>query len=204
MRTCDAPWPHIRQSGRASGVLNPVRPLSLRMIERLHDGRKIPNESSRTGVQQHPAGRRSADLDLPRLRRLSPEQAQEPRLSFLPCLGEEQAHVQRLGNAEPVLLCLAVIPRSPIAPPTFGPRSPASGDALRSRHDSAARSLPRSKTHASPKLRTWRVPNSPRDTDRSGSTWRGGTRDPHAARWRRRQPHARRTRARGSRWKGPG
>jgi HTH-type transcriptional regulator/antitoxin HigA len=37
--------PFIGPSGRVSEVLNRKRPLSLRMIKRLHDGLKIPYES---------------------------------------------------------------------------------------------------------------------------------------------------------------
>lgn len=37
--------PYIGASGRVSEVLNRKRPLSLRMIKRLHDGLKIPYES---------------------------------------------------------------------------------------------------------------------------------------------------------------
>ena len=37
--------PFIGSSGRVSEVLNRKRPLSLRMIKRLHDGLKIPYES---------------------------------------------------------------------------------------------------------------------------------------------------------------
>ena len=37
--------PFIGPSGRVSEVLNGKRPLSLRMIKRLHDGLKIPYES---------------------------------------------------------------------------------------------------------------------------------------------------------------
>ena len=36
---------YIGSSGRVSEVLNRKRPLSLRMIKRLHDGLKIPYES---------------------------------------------------------------------------------------------------------------------------------------------------------------
>jgi HTH-type transcriptional regulator/antitoxin HigA len=39
------------QSGRVSEVLNRRRPLSLRMVKRLHDGLKIPYESLMAGVQ---------------------------------------------------------------------------------------------------------------------------------------------------------
>ena len=37
--------PYIGPSGRASEVLNRKRPLSLRMVKRLHDGLKIPYAS---------------------------------------------------------------------------------------------------------------------------------------------------------------
>ncbi len=37
--------PYLGSSGRVSEVLNRQRPLSLRMIKRLHDGLKIPDES---------------------------------------------------------------------------------------------------------------------------------------------------------------
>lgn len=37
--------PYIGSSGRVSEVLNRKRPLSLRMIKRLHDGLRIPYES---------------------------------------------------------------------------------------------------------------------------------------------------------------
>lgn len=37
--------PYIGSSGRMSEVLNRKRPLSLRMVKRLHDGLKIPYES---------------------------------------------------------------------------------------------------------------------------------------------------------------
>jgi HTH-type transcriptional regulator/antitoxin HigA len=37
--------PFIGPSGRVSEVLNRKRPLSLRMVKRLHDGLKIPHES---------------------------------------------------------------------------------------------------------------------------------------------------------------
>ena len=43
--------PYIGQSGRVSEVLNRKRPLSLRMVKRLHDGLKIPHESLMAGVQ---------------------------------------------------------------------------------------------------------------------------------------------------------
>jgi HTH-type transcriptional regulator/antitoxin HigA len=43
--------PYIGQSGRVSEVLNRKRPLSLRMVKRLHDGLKIPYESLLAGVQ---------------------------------------------------------------------------------------------------------------------------------------------------------
>ena len=42
--------PFIGPSGRVSEVLNRKRPLSLRMIKRLHDGLKIPYESLLTEV----------------------------------------------------------------------------------------------------------------------------------------------------------
>lgn len=45
------PEPYIGQSGRVSEVLNRKRPLSLRMVKRLHDGLKIPYESLMAGVQ---------------------------------------------------------------------------------------------------------------------------------------------------------
>ena len=41
---------YIGQSGRVSEVLNRKRPLSLRMVKRLHDGLKIPYESLMAGV----------------------------------------------------------------------------------------------------------------------------------------------------------
>lgn len=37
--------PYIGSSGRVSEVLNRKRPLSLRMVKRLHDGLRIPYES---------------------------------------------------------------------------------------------------------------------------------------------------------------
>ncbi|MTW22542.1 helix-turn-helix domain-containing protein [Allochromatium palmeri] len=37
--------PYIGSSGRVSEILNRKRPLSLRMIKRLHDGLRIPYES---------------------------------------------------------------------------------------------------------------------------------------------------------------
>jgi HTH-type transcriptional regulator/antitoxin HigA len=37
--------PYIGSSGRVSKVLNGKRPLSLRMVKRLHDGLRIPYES---------------------------------------------------------------------------------------------------------------------------------------------------------------
>lgn len=37
--------PYIGPSGRVSEVLNRKRPLSLRMVKRLHEGLKIPYES---------------------------------------------------------------------------------------------------------------------------------------------------------------
>ena len=43
--------PFIGPSGRVSEVLNRKRPLSLRMVKRLHDGLKIPYESLMAGVQ---------------------------------------------------------------------------------------------------------------------------------------------------------
>ena len=43
--------PYIGQSGRVSEVLNRRRPLSLRMVKRLHDGLKIPYESLMAGVR---------------------------------------------------------------------------------------------------------------------------------------------------------
>ena len=42
--------PFIGPSGRVSQVLNRKRPLSLRMVKRLHDGLKIPYESLLTEV----------------------------------------------------------------------------------------------------------------------------------------------------------
>ena len=42
--------PFIGPSGRVSEVLNRKRPLSLRMVKRLHDGLKIPYESLLTKV----------------------------------------------------------------------------------------------------------------------------------------------------------
>lgn len=42
--------PFIGPSGRVSEVLNGKRPLSLRMVKRLHDGLKIPYESLLAGV----------------------------------------------------------------------------------------------------------------------------------------------------------
>ncbi len=42
--------PFIGPSGRVSEVLNRKRPLSLRMIKRLHDGLKIPYDSLLAGV----------------------------------------------------------------------------------------------------------------------------------------------------------
>ncbi len=42
--------PFIGPSGRVSEVLNRKRPLSLRMVKRLHDGRKIPYGSLLTEV----------------------------------------------------------------------------------------------------------------------------------------------------------
>ncbi len=43
--------PFIGPSGRVSEVLNRKRPLSLRMVKRLHDGLKIPYESLLAGVE---------------------------------------------------------------------------------------------------------------------------------------------------------
>ena len=40
---------YIGQSGRVSEVLNRKRPLSLRMVKRLHDGLRIPYESLLAG-----------------------------------------------------------------------------------------------------------------------------------------------------------
>jgi len=42
--------PFIGPSGRVSEVLNRKRPLSLRMVKRLHDGLRIPYESLLAGV----------------------------------------------------------------------------------------------------------------------------------------------------------
>jgi HTH-type transcriptional regulator / antitoxin HigA len=42
--------PFIGSSGRVSEVLNRKRPLSLRMVKRLHDGLRIPYESLLAGV----------------------------------------------------------------------------------------------------------------------------------------------------------
>ena len=42
--------PYIGPSGRVSEVLNRKRPLSLRMVKRLHDGLKIPYESLLAGA----------------------------------------------------------------------------------------------------------------------------------------------------------
>lgn len=42
--------PYIGPSGRVSEVLNRKRPLSLRMVKRLHDRLKIPCESLLAGV----------------------------------------------------------------------------------------------------------------------------------------------------------
>lgn len=42
--------PFIGSSGRVSEVLNHKRPLSLRMVKRLHDGLRIPYESLLAGV----------------------------------------------------------------------------------------------------------------------------------------------------------
>jgi HTH-type transcriptional regulator / antitoxin HigA len=44
------PEPYIGPSGRVSEVLNRKRPLSLRMVKRLHDGLKIPYESLLAGA----------------------------------------------------------------------------------------------------------------------------------------------------------
>jgi HTH-type transcriptional regulator/antitoxin HigA len=41
---------YIGSSGRVSEVLNRKRPLSLRMVKRLHDGLHIPYESLMAGV----------------------------------------------------------------------------------------------------------------------------------------------------------
>jgi HTH-type transcriptional regulator / antitoxin HigA len=41
---------YIGPSGRVSEVLNRKRPLSLRMVKRLHDGLRIPYESLMAGV----------------------------------------------------------------------------------------------------------------------------------------------------------
>jgi len=43
--------PYIGQSGRVSEVLNRRRPLSLRMVTRLHEVLEIPYESLSAGVQ---------------------------------------------------------------------------------------------------------------------------------------------------------
>jgi HTH-type transcriptional regulator/antitoxin HigA len=43
--------PYIGPSGRVSEILNRKRPLSLRMVKRLHEGLKIPYESLLTGVE---------------------------------------------------------------------------------------------------------------------------------------------------------
>lgn len=43
--------PYIGASGRVSEVLNGKRPLSLRMVKRLHDGLRIPYESLLAGVR---------------------------------------------------------------------------------------------------------------------------------------------------------
>ncbi len=43
--------PYIGQSGRVSEVLNRKRPLSLRMVKRLHEGLNIPYESLLAGVE---------------------------------------------------------------------------------------------------------------------------------------------------------
>lgn len=42
--------PYIGPSGRVSEVLNRKRPLSLRMVKRLHDGLRIPYESLLAGT----------------------------------------------------------------------------------------------------------------------------------------------------------
>ena len=42
--------PFIGPSGRVSGVLNRKRPLSLRMVKRLHEGLKTPYESLLAGA----------------------------------------------------------------------------------------------------------------------------------------------------------
>ena len=43
--------PYIGASGRVSEVLNGKRPLSLRMVKRLHEGLRIPYESLLAGVR---------------------------------------------------------------------------------------------------------------------------------------------------------
>ncbi len=43
--------PYIGASGRVSEVLNRKRPLSLRMVKRLHEGLRIPYESLLAGVR---------------------------------------------------------------------------------------------------------------------------------------------------------
>ena len=43
--------PYIGASGRVSEVLSRKRPLSLRMVKRLHEGLKIPYESLLAGVR---------------------------------------------------------------------------------------------------------------------------------------------------------
>jgi HTH-type transcriptional regulator/antitoxin HigA len=43
--------PYIGASGRVSEVLNGKRPLSLRMVKRLHEGLRIPYESLMAGVR---------------------------------------------------------------------------------------------------------------------------------------------------------
>ena len=48
--------PYIGQSGRVSEVLNRRRPLSLRMVKRLHDGLNIPYESLMEGVRRASTG----------------------------------------------------------------------------------------------------------------------------------------------------
>lgn len=42
--------PYIGSAGRVSEVLNKKRPLSIRMVKRLHDGLSIPYESLMAGV----------------------------------------------------------------------------------------------------------------------------------------------------------
>ena len=53
--------PFIGPSGRVSEVLNRKRPLSLRMVKRLHDGLKIPYESLLT---EGPESSWALDVDL--------------------------------------------------------------------------------------------------------------------------------------------